>query len=188
MVQSLAYVRLAYAYVPAANLSGFRGTIPRVREQRTRAPKSEPPNFLYWYNADYIDILCGEGLQTLALGSAHNYASLLREADRLLLDKIDRHRETMPRDSLFHSVWRARGYVRLGDPEAACVMTRKVLHSMQGVSSPRIVPTPHLLDRDLASRRILSDIGEAKELRREVQLVGTFNEWRCRASCVGLPG
>jgi hypothetical protein len=173
VVQSLAHVRLAYAYAAAANLSGFRGAIHRAREQWARAPESEPPSFLYWYNADYIDILCGEGLQMLALRSARNYVSLLREADLLLLDKIDRHRETMPRDSLFHSVWQARGYVRLGDAEAACAVTRKVLHSMHGVSSPRIISTLHRLDRDLAARRILNDIREVKELRREVQLVGT---------------
>ena len=170
MSQSLAYVRLAYTEAALGNLAGFRGATDKAREMLSLSLRRDrEPRFLYWYDENYLDILSGEALQMLSFSPDKKPSNLLEEAEGLLLDKIDKNSKEMPRDSLFHNLWHARAHVRLGNIQQACLTARRVLQGLQGVDSPRTVSTLRRLDKDLAARRMVSDLVDIKELRRDMQ-------------------
>jgi hypothetical protein len=115
-----------------------------------------------------MDILHGQALQLLAFSSGAKPSTLLGEADKFLLGKIDENTESIPRDSLFHSAWLARSQLLRGELEQAASTARRVMHGLKGVYSSRTVMTLRRLDTDLAARRSVADLKDAQELRREL--------------------
>ncbi len=170
VTRSLMHVRMGYAQAAAGNLHGFRDSFEAARHcWHDLSGTEDGPSFLYWYGDTYIDILCGEGLQMLAFSSKTKPHQILEEADSLLKKKIVENAESMPRDSLFHSVWLARSQVLRGEIEQATSTTRRVMKGLQSVDSPRTIATLRRLDADLAARRSVDDLRDVKELRRELR-------------------
>ena len=167
-VLSLTYSRLGHAHAAAGDVRGTRSSFDLARDHKPCSDGADAPDFLYWFDQKHMDILHGQALQLLAFSSGAKPSTLLGEADKFLLGKIDENTESIPRDSLFHSAWLARSQLLRGELEQAASTARRVMHGLKGVYSSRTVMTLRRLDTDLAARRSVADLKDAQELRREL--------------------